>query len=47
MRGGDAEAMRILDPSWKVWYDEAKASPPGQEKQEIGGVIRGRPEIDR
>lgn len=36
MRGGEAEAMKIIDKDGKVWYDEN-----GQD------ASRGRPEIDR
>lgn len=37
MRGGEAEAMKIIDRDGKVWMDEN-----GDE-----GAPRGRPEIDR
>lgn len=38
MQGAEAEAMKIMDASGKVWYDENEDHP---------GESGGRPEIDR
>ncbi|KJA20878.1 hypothetical protein HYPSUDRAFT_68197 [Hypholoma sublateritium FD-334 SS-4] len=40
MRTGPAEAMKIMDKTGKVWFDENDDLQPG-------GATKGRPEIDR
>lgn len=40
MRSGPAEAMKTMDKTGKVWFDENKDLQPG-------GGSKGRPEIDR
>lgn len=46
----EGEALRILDSTGKVWYDEAPAEYCGQQESAArcqDEVICGRPEIDR
>ena len=40
MRSGPAEAMKVMDKTGKVWFDENEDLQPG-------GGSKGRPEIDR
>ncbi|KJA22818.1 hypothetical protein HYPSUDRAFT_40598 [Hypholoma sublateritium FD-334 SS-4] len=40
MRSGPAEAMKTMDKTGKVWFDE-------NEDLQLGGGSKGRPEIDR